>query len=503
MKISFLWRSASAWRILLLSVAVGSGASMFARGHQVPLFVRATHETQQGFVRIINRSNQAGDVRVTAIDDEGMTFDAFTLSMAAWETQHFNSNHLENGDADRGISGVGRGTGNWRLVLDSDLNLEVLAYVRTRDGFLTAMHDTVPKPAETHLVPIFNPGSNRRQVSKLRIINPSDDAAAVVVSGVDDAGQRAPAVRLTVPALAARTFTALDLERGHGQLEGSLGDGVGKWSLFITSEQDIAAMSLLESGTGHLTNLSSTTARADRPIPEQSSPTYVDVFALDGEQEEPAGIAYATERLYVVDDGIHVIDRTVRKGRVFAYTLGGAAQQSEYLVLDEYPVSTGALTYGRDRLLLQLPTFNVLEVRAYTTAGERDVAGGFRHDILAVGIAHAGDRVYAIDYEVNGDSQEVYAFTPSGRRVDDWSFDLDNENRDSTAAVHADGRLYLVDAADYKVYAYLLDGQRDEAADFPLDGGNNDPVGIAYAPTNRSFYVLDGATLRVFRYAVN
>ena len=35
-----------------------------------------------------------------------------------------------------------------------------------------------------------------------------------------------------------------------------LGDGKGKWRLFIEADQDIQAMSLLESPTGHVTNLS-------------------------------------------------------------------------------------------------------------------------------------------------------------------------------------------------------------------------------------------------------
>ena len=492
--------------VFVLSVVVAGSAFMVRAGeYQVPLFIRATHETQQGFVRVVNRSNQAGDVRVAAIDDDGMRLDAFTVSMAAWETQHFNSNHLENGDPARGIRGVGEGTGDWRLVLDSDLDLEVLAYVRTRDGFLTAMHETAPKPAASFLVPIFNPGSNRNQVSKLRIINTSDGAASVVVRGVDDEGLQAPAVHLTVPALAARSFTALDLERGHGQLEGRFGDGAGKWSLFISSEQDIAVMSLLESATGHLTNLSSSTAVGDRPTPGQSSPTYVDVFALDGDNQAPAGIAYANERLYVVD---HEFFGTA----VFAYTPAGGRRQSNDFdlrgdLVREQVSQDGALTYGQDRLLVKLLKAFDIEVRAYTTAGERDVAGGFRHGIPGgvthSGIAHAGDRVYAaVDSKIAGrEGAEVYAFTTSGRRVDDWGFRLDDENRDSAAAVHADGRLYLVDAADYKVYAYLTDGRRDEEADFELVDGNNDPVGIAYAPTNRTFYVLDGATARVFIYA--
>ena len=37
-------------------------------------------------------------------------------------------------------------------------------------------------------------------------------------------------------------------------------DGEGKWQLFIDADQDIQAMSLLESKSGHLANLSSGTA---------------------------------------------------------------------------------------------------------------------------------------------------------------------------------------------------------------------------------------------------
>ena len=491
----------AALRVFVLSVAVGGGASVaHAVEHQVPLFIRAAHETQQGFVRIINRSNQAGNVRVTAIDDEGMAFDPFTLSMAAWETRHFNSNHLENGDADRGLPGVGRGNGDWRLLLDSDLDLEVLAYVRTHDGFLTAMHDTAAKPAETYVVPIFNPGSNTRQVSKLRIINPSDGAASVVVNGVDDGGEVSEAVSLTVPAGAARTFTALDLEQGHRQLDGRLGDGAGKWSLFASSERDIVVMSLLEGATGHLTNLSTTTAAGDRAIPGQVSTTYTynDLFALDGGTlKRPAGIAHARGRLYLLNRSSTTIGTQVGRSGVFVYTLGGRKTASEDFLLDDFADEVGALTYGRDRLLIRKQACEVA-VDAYTTSGERDPAGGFRSTVgCADGIAHAGDRVYAFS------SSRVYAFTTSGRRMVDWEFRLDQQNRESTGAVHVNGRLYVVDAADYKVYAYLPDGSRDEAADFPLFEGNNDPVGIAYASSTGSFYVLDRATFSVFSYAAN
>ena len=41
----------------------------------------------------------------------------------------------------------------------------------------------------------------------------------------------------------------------------SLGDGAGKWQLFVAADQPIHIMSLLESATGHLTNLSAPTSR--------------------------------------------------------------------------------------------------------------------------------------------------------------------------------------------------------------------------------------------------
>ncbi len=65
------------------------------------------------------------------------------------------------GDADKGLTGgMGAGSGDWWLRFTSDLDIEVLSYIRTQDGFLTSMHDTVPVAAARHTVAVFNPGSN-------------------------------------------------------------------------------------------------------------------------------------------------------------------------------------------------------------------------------------------------------------------------------------------------------------------------------------------------------
>ena len=230
------------------------------RAPSVPLFLSGSNPQREGFVRLINHSDLGGSVRVTAFDDGGARFGPVDLRLRANGAVHFNSGDLEDGNAAKGLAdGIGIGQGDWRLEFDSELDIEALAYVRTRDGFVTAMHGTVPAEGGVHRVATFNPASNDRQASRLRVVNPGSEAAEVTVRGVDDAGASPGGpVRFTVPAGAAREYTAHDLEGGAAGLEGALGDGEGKWRLEVESGARIAAMSLLESvATGHLTNLSS------------------------------------------------------------------------------------------------------------------------------------------------------------------------------------------------------------------------------------------------------
>ena len=227
--------------------------------HVVPLFPSASDPLgRQGFVRVVNRSTDAGEVRIESYDDSDFVYDEVTLAIGAGATVHFNSNDLELGNTAKGLSGsTGAGVGDWWLDLSSDLELDVLAYIRTDDGFLTSMHDVAPVLLGERRVAIFNPGSNRNQVSRLRLVNPGDEDAVVTVTGVDDAG-RSPggAVTVPVPAGASRTIAAADLEAGGEGFAGALGVGTGKWRLAVTSAQSVIVMSLLSSPTGHLTNLS-------------------------------------------------------------------------------------------------------------------------------------------------------------------------------------------------------------------------------------------------------
>ncbi len=242
--------------------SVGPGPS--GDVHAVALFPSASDSSgRQGFVRVINRSASAGEVAIQARDDSSTTFDPITLAIGSNEVVHFNSDDLELGNAAKGLSGgVGSGQGDWRLDLTSALDVEVLAYIRTTDGFLTAMHDVAPNAESSYRIAIFNPGSNRQQESLLRLVNPGLVAAQVTISGIDGNGNAgASDVSVSVAAGATRMIGAWELESGTADFTGALGDGAAKWQLMLTSDQPIIAMSLLRSPTGHLTNLSTAPAR--------------------------------------------------------------------------------------------------------------------------------------------------------------------------------------------------------------------------------------------------
>ena len=305
---SFDWKGA---RRALPAIFVGcftivSVAQEPERTHTLPYFPSASDAIREGFARVINHSTQAGEVRIDAIDDEGESYDPVVLSVDAGETAHFNSDDLETGNAEKGLpDGVGSGQDDWRLRLSSERDIEVLSYVRTADGFVTAMHDTVPSEGGRHRIAFFNPGSNNSQVSRLRLVNPGEKAAEVTIVGVDDRGESPGSeVTTTIPAGASRTFTAAALESGGEGLEGALGDGAGKWRLVVQSAQPIVAMSLLWDPMGYLTNLSTTPGNAAGSVHfVQFMPDASDTL---GRQGFVRVINHSTEagevRIYAFDD---------------------------------------------------------------------------------------------------------------------------------------------------------------------------------------------------------
>ena len=230
------------------------------RRHRVPL-LPADGGRRDGFVRVVNLGHLGGEVLIDAVDDMGASHGSVRLQLDARQTVHFNARDLAGGNANKGLDGaVGVGQGDWRLTLTSTLDLLVLSYVRTPDGYLAAMHDVVPTAADgTHRMPFFNPGSNAEQLSKLRLLNHGGAAVSATVTGIDDAGRASTEARVNVPAGAALTVTAAELEAGGEGVSGRLGDGTGRWRLRLAADGPLTVMNLLESPEGHLANMSTVT----------------------------------------------------------------------------------------------------------------------------------------------------------------------------------------------------------------------------------------------------
>ena len=260
--------------VLAITVLCAAAAGAAEPPHLIALFPSASSPHREGFARIINHSDEPGTVRITGIDDAGVEHGPVELSLEARATAHFNSADLEAGRAQKGLSaGLSDGEGDWRLHLSSELDIEPLSYIRTGDGFVTAMHQAVPAEGGRHYVRFFNPGSNASQVSRLRLVNPAEEAVEVTIEGRDDAGEAAPgdAVGLTLAPGEARTLTAQALESGGEDMTGSLGDGKGKWQLLVSAGGALEVMSLLASPTGHLSNLSAPGIAANAATPGTST----------------------------------------------------------------------------------------------------------------------------------------------------------------------------------------------------------------------------------------
>ena len=84
------------------------------------------------------------------------------------------------------------------------------------------------------------------------------EAAEIEISGQDDNGESPPngKVYLTLAGGAAHMLTAQELEEGGDGIRGRFGDGAGRWRLNVSADQPLQGMSLMQSATGHLTNLS-------------------------------------------------------------------------------------------------------------------------------------------------------------------------------------------------------------------------------------------------------
>ena len=498
----------------LSSAPDNSLASGETKTHHVPLFpAKDDPNSRQGFLRVVNRAEQDIDVRVTAFDDAGAARPQALLNLAQGHTAHFNSAHLEDGAPDRGLApGVGAGVGDWRLELATEHDIRVYAYIRTSDGFLTSMHDVVPATSTLQRVAFFNPGGNVHQKSLLRVVNTGGVEETVVVRGTDDAGEPSAEVSFNIPARGARTVSAQQMETGDPQLVGALGAGAGKWQLEVEANPTIRTMSLLESPTGHLTNLSTAATAAARPRGAGAAATAADVFQADISAPivqarcvncHVAGGESGGTRLVFVPSS--VADHLEQNQQAFRALLGQTAS-GKALVLDKVRGLRGhggglQLDEDSDDFANLQRFLTLLEDEANTSG--QSVApplatGGVGHPTLlsphAKPIVASGGHVYV----ANTPADTVDVIDARTRRVvkridvgvDPVSLAARPDGREVWVANHVSDTVSVIDAdASSRSFHQVLATIQDIDAQ-TFSTRFDEPVGIAFASDRKAYVAL-------------
>ena len=127
-----------------------------ARGPTVVPFMAAEDRHGHGFLRVVNHDDAAGEILLTAWDRMGRRRPAATLAIGPKEAVHLNASDLRTGNPRKGLTGgFGRWASGLRLALRTDLEIEAVALLRTKEGFLSRIQDVAPARSGLLRVPLL------------------------------------------------------------------------------------------------------------------------------------------------------------------------------------------------------------------------------------------------------------------------------------------------------------------------------------------------------------
>ena len=223
--------------------------------HRVPLFPSASDgEGRRGLVRAVNRSADSAEVGIDAFDATDRAYERLELTLAGEASGQFDSSDLEQGNAEKGLEGsTGPGEGDWWLELSSASDIELLSYVDTASGPLSALRGTSGVETESGM---RYEALLWGESGEVRLLNAGGAPAEVRLSGTDDAGSSGGAAELTLAPWSARTLTATALAEGEAGLRGALGAGTGSWRLRLEADRELDVLSLVRGSGGMLSDVS-------------------------------------------------------------------------------------------------------------------------------------------------------------------------------------------------------------------------------------------------------
>ena len=213
----------------------------------------------EALLRIANRSPSPGTATLHRAG--GTPLEPLALRLEANAAVTLTASDLEFGNPAKGLAqGFGTASANRRVTVRSQLELDVLSYVRSPSGTVSVTHDAAPRAAPNrHLVAMFPAGAGDAE-GRLLLTNRSNAPATVHIKGVDDEGRASQPATLTLPANATQTLTSAQLAWGAPELDGWLGAGRGHWRLSVWSNAPLDVTGLLATPTGGIANISAASA---------------------------------------------------------------------------------------------------------------------------------------------------------------------------------------------------------------------------------------------------
>lgn len=158
--------------------------------------------------------------------------DATSVTGSATGTDQF----AITGEGSYDLSALAIDTGD--MALGDAVTVTMTLVDPNRAEVLYTGETTLATVGNQFFIPLFNPASNPVQQSFLRLINNSGSDLQILIVGVDDAGRRVVGPQTILAKDAALHLTSEDLEEGAYAkgLTGALGDGKGKWRLYISAD---------------------------------------------------------------------------------------------------------------------------------------------------------------------------------------------------------------------------------------------------------------------------
>ena len=343
----------------------------------VPLLPSGSIAHPQGVVQIVNPSTDSGELEIVAIDDAGWQRQPITLAIGAEATHQFTSQDLEVGNETIGLQpATGAGRGDWRLELDSALDLTVNPSVRSLDGSLQPMAAVVPLVENSHTIALFHP-ADHDALGQLRLTNRGGQPLQAHIAGIDDQGNSpGEGVSIEIPAAASVRLTATELEAGSDRMTGALGDGAGLWRLRVTADGELVVMNLIETSAGDLINGSNATltpVQTEQGTVVAQLPSHTTLSTT--EQQSILRLVNRAEQAGTV----HIQPLDLNQGRYPPLTLSLAA--GEAVNLDRWDLNLGYPSFGtglraQDTDTLQLAIRSDVDVGVMTYV--RSANGGFK-----------------------------------------------------------------------------------------------------------------------------